>query len=822
MGFVLVILIHVYACFAYPLKCPEPAQWSTRAKALCPDSSKYYCLQNEIIDGFTESCSRMNDAQPGSKIILRGDMDVGPCSVDRYQPWPIIYKTNVSSGCIFMKTNCINEGQLVYHPGDTNTDTTCRCDYTKGYDFLFKPKHPCFCVPRIEDCSCYLKTCPQSKPVYSPDYKCLMTESVVSRNICSLIKTGSKNISYQHKMNGGFQQQEPNELPVLTFSKDAATSVTVLMLPLLGLFTIYFYCNDRISLPCQKGCETNLSNSSESVVSEPETRQAKNDRYTTWQVKLTKDEKIEEQSIKEETLAFELDAYQERIPTLPPKQTINTKEERQSTEVGNMASEPETHQDVNKRYTTLLQRKTRNTENEAKSKVECVTHEPQTHQDKHKLYTSLSTRKAINTKISEPEYDQDMYERYSALPKHKASHAKAGELSAKVGNVASKPETLSDKHERYINLPNRKTSDTTNEDAYERYSTLPKNKTCDTESAEKCTVEIVPPEPETYQDKHKLHTSLFPQKASETKRDGKPSTVESVAPGDTKNKQQSSGVHNVIHHKTNELNVQNPAKDESLVSYKEGSHEMLLLKSFQASKLGDNVEINKGCFISGNKLLLIQEDDYYLFVCDLDGSNAVPIKLSYKAECVTPYDRNQALVLDRNGVIQILNLSDLTLGKQITIGRTECSSFTSLGEHIWISYENVLAKIDINGKVLQMKKTNFLPCDICLSKRGDVYCSDDNSDKVFVLKLNNEVSRVVGGFDLRGTRGIAVDHKNQVYIAGKGSENIIRLSSDRSNHIVVLKAEHGIKKPIGLSYNIDARLLMVVNDNGDTIALYKT
>lgn len=94
-------------------------------------------------------------------------MDVGPCSFDRYQPWPIIYKTNESSGCIFMKTHCTDEGQLVYQSGDSNTDTTCRCDYSKGYDFLFKPKHPCFCVPRIEDCSCYLKTCSQSNPVNS-------------------------------------------------------------------------------------------------------------------------------------------------------------------------------------------------------------------------------------------------------------------------------------------------------------------------------------------------------------------------------------------------------------------------------------------------------------------------------------------------------------------------------------------------------------------------------------------------------------------------------------------------------------------------------
>lgn len=483
---------------------------------------------------------------------------------------------------------------------------------------------------------------------------------------------------------------------------------------------------------------------------EPEIPQAKNDRYTSWQVKLTLDEKIEEQSIKEENLTPKLDDNQEMSTALSPKQTSYRKEERQSTVVRKMAYAPETHQDAYERYTTLPQRKTSNTENGVRPKVECAAPEPKIHQDKK------------------------------------------------------------------------------SEDVYERYSTLPKRKTSATESEEKCKVEIVPPETEPPQDKHKLYSSLFQQKACDTKT---PSKVSSVAPEIETHKDEQKLYTSLSTRKTvntkseigslaSEPESQQNIHDQNTPK-REGSLEMLLFKSFQASKLGDDVEINKGCFISGNKLLLIQEDAYYLYVCDLDGSNAFPIKLCYKAECVTPYKRNQALVLDRNGVIQILNLSDLTLGKQITIDRTECSSITSLGEHIWISYENVLAKIDIHGDVLQKKETNFRPCDICLSKRGYVYCADDNSDKVFVLKYNGEVSMAIGDNDLRGTRGVAVDHKNQVYIAGKMSENIIRISSDRNHHIIVLKAEHGIDQPIGLSYNSDARLLMVVNENGKTIDLYK-
>lgn len=42
----------------------------------------------------------------------------------------------------------------------TSKDTTCRCDYTRGYSFVLQPKHITNCVPSEEDCSCYIKPCP--------------------------------------------------------------------------------------------------------------------------------------------------------------------------------------------------------------------------------------------------------------------------------------------------------------------------------------------------------------------------------------------------------------------------------------------------------------------------------------------------------------------------------------------------------------------------------------------------------------------------------------------------------------------------------------
>ncbi|CAG2209729.1 unnamed protein product [Mytilus edulis] len=166
MVFKLLMLVHV--CVSFPLKCPEPAQWALRANGHCADPSKYFCLKNDLIKGYSENCTRSDFQQPGRKAVLRGGIDAEICSVERYQPFPIKFFTNASTNCIYLKSFCNEEGQVAYDPGNRNTDTTCRCDYRRGYDFLVKPNNPCFCKPLLEDCSCYLKTCSNSSYILSP------------------------------------------------------------------------------------------------------------------------------------------------------------------------------------------------------------------------------------------------------------------------------------------------------------------------------------------------------------------------------------------------------------------------------------------------------------------------------------------------------------------------------------------------------------------------------------------------------------------------------------------------------------------------------
>lgn len=95
----------------------------------------------------------------GSKRIFSVSFTRGKCIQERYQPFE--FQTNESmSDCIYAKSLCSEEGQIVNNDDSTKNDRTCRCDYKNNYSFVKIPRHVCYCLPTEEDCSCNIKSCP--------------------------------------------------------------------------------------------------------------------------------------------------------------------------------------------------------------------------------------------------------------------------------------------------------------------------------------------------------------------------------------------------------------------------------------------------------------------------------------------------------------------------------------------------------------------------------------------------------------------------------------------------------------------------------------
>lgn len=105
----------------------------------------------------------------GLKYVITGILRNVVCSDGRYQP--IKFWANQNNDCLYSKSQCNGIGQVVYDNRSTIYDATCSCDYIRGYAFVSEPRNKCFCTSSEEDCSCYIKQCP-NYTILSPG-KCL-------------------------------------------------------------------------------------------------------------------------------------------------------------------------------------------------------------------------------------------------------------------------------------------------------------------------------------------------------------------------------------------------------------------------------------------------------------------------------------------------------------------------------------------------------------------------------------------------------------------------------------------------------------------------
>ncbi|CAG2209594.1 unnamed protein product [Mytilus edulis] len=178
---VILLILMIGTVTGYDLKCPAKAEWRFRANVSCYSESKYVCLFHLLKGEYEESCLGSDRSSIGSKLVFQPLFNLANCSAERYQP--VVFTTHGNSECILRKSKCAGEGQVVYNNGSYSIDTACRCDYTRGYAFVSRPKNTCFCKPSTEDCSCFRVKCSN----LSSDYQCITDGDIKAKTTCQEI-----------------------------------------------------------------------------------------------------------------------------------------------------------------------------------------------------------------------------------------------------------------------------------------------------------------------------------------------------------------------------------------------------------------------------------------------------------------------------------------------------------------------------------------------------------------------------------------------------------------------------------------------------------
>ena len=92
----------------------------------------------------------------------------------------------------------------------------------------------------------------------------------------------------------------------------------------------------------------------------------------------------------------------------------------------------------------------------------------------------------------------------------------------------------------------------------------------------------------------------------------------------------------------------------------------------------------------------------------------------------------------------------------------------------------------------------------------NVYCMAEDGTEIYTFSSP----------DLQVPDGITTDGRGNVYVVGRGSDNIHRLSQDGKSSQVILTRSDKIKDPVGLCFSKCHRKLFVANDGGRYVAVY--
>ena len=213
----------------------------------------------------------------------------------------------------------------------------------------------------------------------------------------------------------------------------------------------------------------------------------------------------------------------------------------------------------------------------------------------------------------------------------------------------------------------------------------------------------------------------------------------------------------------------------------------------------------------GKRLLMFSNNGNYekditrfsdnLFEVSCTGENVVAVTIHSKREVVF-------VNVITNTIINTVDIGHACYGTDFNMNRLAIRAipaFTS--SHI--------VNLDPEGKLIdRVNIPGWTSTNISL-RDGTIKCTDWNANTIYCYTLTGqEIWTFKDENVIRKPLGIALDKNRNVYVAGKGTNNVVVLSPDGKSCRQILSQSDGLNEPYSLRINIDRSELLVCNRNG--------
>jgi hypothetical protein len=237
-------------------------------------------------------------------------------------------------------------------------------------------------------------------------------------------------------------------------------------------------------------------------------------------------------------------------------------------------------------------------------------------------------------------------------------------------------------------------------------------------------------------------------------------------------------------------------------------------------KRGVQYDLTDMAVTSDNKLLLCNYDDKKVYIYKDYKTYEDEISLTSEPWGITvvPCTDKAVVTLPDEESIQFINTTNNTKDNKINIGEEGCHGVTAVKDKIYIGGEDKVIILNIDGSLVRKIATHDgYNYNLLYNERNDQLLLRQDGKRLCCINLDGHV---IYRYDISGHGGLAVDQQGHVYISGRHSHDIHRLSPDGTFRDIVLSKHDGVDGPRNITFNNDFTKLFIINEGGESVLVY--
>lgn len=244
--------------------------------------------------------------------------------------------------------------------------------------------------------------------------------------------------------------------------------------------------------------------------------------------------------------------------------------------------------------------------------------------------------------------------------------------------------------------------------------------------------------------------------------------------------------------------------------------------SFATSMFGADVKCQDCCILSDNKLFLVEFAGNHGFVFDPENCQWDTLEFDNSVNGVTVLqDKKSVILTEGSNGFQEMKLSNFHTKQQRKLGGN-FKAVSALGNNILVHSDYCkLSIMDLTGEILNTINTKYDPWYVATDDLNCIYWTNGKHGEVHCEQIKGLKRFIYHNSKLQCPSGLAVDTHGSLYVAGYSSHNIHKLSRDGQYQGELLRENDGIRHPLGIAVNNATNELVVLNENGTSISIFK-